>query len=48
MDRGTWQARVHGGHKRVRHDLVTKYIYIYIHTHTHTHTTLDPSQKAEK
>ena len=24
MDRGTWQAAVHGGHKRVGHDLVTK------------------------
>ena len=21
MDRGAWQAAVHGGHKRVRHDL---------------------------
>ena len=24
MDRGAWQAAVHGGHKRVRHDLTTK------------------------
>ena len=24
MDRGTWQATGHGGHKRVKHDLVTK------------------------
>ena len=24
MDRGAWWATVHGGHKRVRHDLVTK------------------------
>ena len=24
MDRGTWQATVHGGHKRIRHDLATK------------------------
>ena len=24
MDRGAWQATVHEGHKRVRHDLVTK------------------------
>ena len=23
-DRGDWQAIVHGGHKRVGHDLVTK------------------------
>ena len=23
-DRGAWWARVHGGHKRVRHDLATK------------------------
>ena len=24
MDRGSWRATVHGGHRRVRHDLVTK------------------------
>ena len=24
MDRGAWQARVHGGHKRFRDNLVTK------------------------
>ena len=24
MDRGAWQATVHGGHKRVGHDLATK------------------------
>ena len=24
MDRGAWYATVHGGHKRVRHDLATK------------------------
>ena len=24
MDRGAWQATVHGGHTRVRHDLSTK------------------------
>ena len=24
MDRGAWRATVHGGHKRFRHDLVTK------------------------
>ena len=24
MDRGAWQATVHGGHKIVRHDLVSK------------------------
>ena len=24
MDRGAWWATVHGGHKRVRHALVTK------------------------
>ena len=24
MDRGAWQATVHGGHKRVRHDLKSK------------------------
>ena len=24
MDRGAWSATVHGGHKRVRHDLATK------------------------
>ena len=24
MDRGAWQATVHRGHKRVRHDLPTK------------------------
>ena len=24
MDRGAWQATVHGGHQRVRHDLATK------------------------
>ena len=32
MDRGAWQARVHGV-ASVRHDLETK-----THTHTHTHT----------
>ena len=32
MDRGAWQATVHG--VAVRHDLVTK----HTHTHTHTHT----------
>ena len=26
MDRGAWRATVHGGHQRVRHDLVTKQI----------------------
>ena len=24
MDRGAWRATVHGGHKKVGHDLVTK------------------------
>ena len=24
MNRGVWQAIVHGGHKRVEHDLVTR------------------------
>ena len=24
MDRGTWQATVNGGHKRIRRDLTTK------------------------
>ena len=24
MDRGAWRAAVHGGHKRVGYDLVTK------------------------
>ena len=24
MDRGAWQATVHGGHKRVEHDSVTE------------------------
>ena len=24
MDRGTWQAIVHGGHETVRYDLATK------------------------
>ena len=24
MDRGAWQATVHGGHKRVRYNLATK------------------------
>ena len=24
MDRGAWRAAVHGGHKRVGHDLATK------------------------
>ena len=23
MDRGAWQATVHGGHKRIRHDFAT-------------------------
>ena len=27
MDRGAWRATVHGGHRRVRHDLVTKQQY---------------------
>jgi len=26
MDRGAWQATVHGGHKRVRHNSATKQI----------------------
>ena len=34
MDRGTWQAIVHGIAK-VRHDLVTKQQYIH-NTHTYT------------
>ena len=33
MDRGAWQATVHGV-QRVRHS----YICMYTHTHTHTHT----------
>ena len=24
MDRGAWRAIIHGGHKRFKHDLVTK------------------------
>ena len=42
MDRGAWQATVHGV-LRVGCDLATKpplyiyYIYIYIHTHIYTH-----------
>ena len=42
MDRGAWQATVHGV-LRVGRDLATKpplyiyYIYIYIHTHIYTH-----------
>ena len=35
MDRGAWQARVHGI-ARVRHNLVTK-LPPYIYTHTHIH-----------
>ena len=37
MDRGAWQATVHGI-ARLRHDLATKPTYLYTHTHTHTHT----------
>ena len=32
MDRGTWQATVHGTHKRVRHDLATKQQLIILTT----------------
>ena len=32
MDRGAWQATVHGAHKRVRHGLATK-------QHQHKNTT---------
>ena len=34
MDRVAWQATVHGGHKRVRHDLVTKQLEEGIATHS--------------
>ena len=26
MDRGAWWGTVHGGHKRIRHDLATKQV----------------------
>ena len=34
MDRGAWQATVHGI-ARLRHDLATKPTYLYTHTYTH-------------
>ena len=40
MDRGTWQATVHGS-QRVGHNWVTNtvtFFHLYTHTHTHTHT----------
>ena len=41
MDRGTWQATVHGDH-RVGHDWATEHVCAHArtctHTHTHTHT----------
>ena len=33
MDRGAWQAIVHGVARRVRHSLATKQQYSYINTH---------------
>ena len=39
-DRGAWQATVHGGPKRLRHELATKqqqHIYMYIHMYVYTH-----------
>ena len=43
MDRGAWQATVHGitqSWTRLRQfsTHTERYIYIYIYTHTHTHT----------
>ena len=35
MDRGAWRAIDHRGHKRVRHDLVTRQQYISQHAHVH-------------
>ena len=28
MDRGAWWATVHGGHKRIEHDLVTEQYFV--------------------
>jgi len=33
MDRGAWQATVHGGCKKVGHDLVTKQQQQYVMSH---------------
>ena len=36
MDRGAWQAIVHGVTKSQRQLMVTKHASIHTHTHTHT------------
>ena len=39
MDRGAWQATVHGvGKSQTRLKGLNTHAYIYIHTHTHIHS----------